>query len=110
MCTSKFSKGDLMQSVLTNAPGGSQRQHQGKRIYLHELGSWCCSIVGTCLTHEDLLVLARKWNIKMGPEARMFDVPQSTAIQSAYVLSPLMRLGMTRKAWENQAGRSGRLA
>lgn len=74
MCTSKFSKGDLMQSVLASDPSGAQRQHQGKRIYLHELGSWCCSIVGTCLTHEDLMVLARKWNIKMGPEARMFDV------------------------------------
>ncbi|MEM9472001.1 MAG: hypothetical protein AAGA00_08580, partial [Pseudomonadota bacterium] len=34
---------------------------KGRRIRLFEMGHWCCSVIGTCLTHEDLLVVARKW-------------------------------------------------
>lgn len=74
MCTSKFGKDHLMQSALSLQPEGAHWPAQGKRIYLHQLGSWCCSIVGTCLTHEDLMALARKWNVNISPDARMFDV------------------------------------
>lgn len=74
MCSSKFCKDNLMQSAVTPEIAGVSSLPQGKRVQLYELGSWCCSILGTCLTHEDLLAVARKWNVKLGPEARMFDV------------------------------------
>ncbi len=47
---------------------------KGRRIRLSEMGHWCCSVIGTCLTHEDLLVVARKWNVNIEPDARAFDV------------------------------------
>lgn len=38
------------------------------------MGHWCCSVIGTCLTHDDLLVIARKWNVHIEDDARTFDV------------------------------------
>lgn len=74
MSSPKFSKDHLMQSALNPEMAGLISRPQGKRVHLYELGSWCCSILGTCLTHDDLMVIARKWNVSLAPEARMFDV------------------------------------
>ncbi|MEM1198783.1 MAG: DUF2325 domain-containing protein [Pseudomonadota bacterium] len=74
MCSASFNKDHLLQSVLSAEPDGEHWPPQRKRIFLYELGSWCCSIVGTCLTHDDLLAMARKWNVNIGADARMFDV------------------------------------
>ena len=74
MCSPKFTIEHLMQSALNPEMAGLASRPQGKRFHLYELGSWCCSILGTCLTHDDLLVIARKWNMTLAPEARMFDV------------------------------------
>lgn len=49
-------------------------QAKGRRIRLCEMGHWCCSVIGTCLTHDDLLVIARKWNVHIENDARAFDV------------------------------------
>ncbi len=49
-------------------------QPKGRRIRLCEMGHWCCSVIGTCLTHDDLLVVARKWNVHIENDARTFDV------------------------------------
>ncbi|MEM7634089.1 MAG: DUF2325 domain-containing protein [Pseudomonadota bacterium] len=49
-------------------------QPKGRRIRLSEMGHWCCSVIGTCLTHDDLLVVARKWNVNIEADARAFDV------------------------------------
>ncbi len=74
MCTSKFCKDQLLQSAFSAETNMAVRSPRGKRISLHELGSWCCSILGTCLTHEDLIAVARKWNVNISADARMFDV------------------------------------
>lgn len=47
---------------------------KGRRVRLCEMGHWCCSVIGTCLTHDDLLVVARKWNVHIESDARAFDV------------------------------------
>lgn len=47
---------------------------KGRRIRLFDMGHWCCSVIGTCLTHEDLMVIARKWNVHIENDARAFDV------------------------------------
>ena len=47
---------------------------KGRRVRLHEMGHWCCSVVGTCLSHEDLMAMSRKWKVQMDADARAFDV------------------------------------
>lgn len=47
---------------------------KSRRIRLYEMNHWCCSIIGTCLTHDDLLALARRRDISVDADARMFDV------------------------------------
>ena len=47
---------------------------KSKRIRLSEMDHWCCSIIGTCLTHDDLLAIARKRDISVDADTRMFDV------------------------------------
>ncbi len=74
MCSQNFGKDQPIHSALTLKGVGLSSKSQAKRVHLYELGSWCCSILGTCLTHEDLMAVARKWNVSLGPEARMFDV------------------------------------
>ena len=49
-------------------------QDKGRRIRLSEMGHWCFSVIGTCLTHDDLLVISRKWKVHIEHDARAFDV------------------------------------
>lgn len=58
----------LMSSQTPNA------KPKGRRVRLHEMGHWCCSVVGTCLSHEDLMTISRKWKVEMDADARRFDV------------------------------------
>lgn len=46
----------------------------GRRVRLHQMDHWCCSIIGTCLTHEDLLAIARKRKLGLDADSKMFDV------------------------------------
>ena len=50
-----------------------ERPHS-RRIRLHDMDHWCCSIIGTCLTHDDLLATARKRNVNIDAGTKMFDV------------------------------------
>lgn len=74
MCNTTSPKDLLLQSTASPERAAALAGSSKRRIHLHELGSWCCSILGTCLTHEDLIALARKWNIKMVADVSMFDV------------------------------------
>ena len=47
---------------------------KGRRVRLHEMGHWCCSVIGTCLSHEDLMTMSRKWKVQMDADAHRFDV------------------------------------
>lgn len=45
------------------------------RLHIWEIGhGWCCSIVGTCLSHEDLLGIARRRDLTIDAGARAYDV------------------------------------
>ncbi len=61
-------------TLVAGANANAAKKRQGKRIHLHEMGHWCCSVVGTCLSHEDLMAVARKWKINFDSDARPFDV------------------------------------
>ncbi|MEM7424835.1 MAG: DUF2325 domain-containing protein [Pseudomonadota bacterium] len=74
MCPTEYDRSRLLDSIVLSQGDLTRLRPAGKRIHLHELGSWCCSIIGTCLSHDDLMVLARKWNVKISEGARMFDV------------------------------------
>lgn len=74
MCGSENSKEYFLQTAASPELTAARPSSSKRRIHLHELGSWCCAILGTCLTHDDLMAMARKWNIKMDPDVSMFDV------------------------------------
>ena len=61
-------------TLVAGANANAAKKRQGKRIHLHEMGHWCCSVVGTCLSHEDLMAVARKWKINFDSDARPFDI------------------------------------
>lgn len=63
-----------MQSTANPEQAAAHAGNSKRRIHLYELGSWSCSILGTCLTHEDLMAMARKWKLKMAADISMFDV------------------------------------
>ena len=76
MCgTELFESGSHLASAFS-LPGQKKSKPKSKsgRVRLHEMDHWCCSIVGTCLKHEDLLAVARKRNITMDADVKMFDV------------------------------------
>ncbi|MGE0210598.1 MAG: DUF2325 domain-containing protein [Parvibaculaceae bacterium] len=50
-------------------------QRDTGRLHIWEIGhGWCCSIIGTCLSHEDLMALARRRELSFDPEAKAYDV------------------------------------
>ena len=61
-------------TMVAGASTNAAKKRQSKRIHLHEMGHWCCSVVGTCLSHDDLMSVARKWKIKFENESRPFDI------------------------------------
>ena len=61
-------------TLVAGAGAHTARKREGRRIHLHEMGHWCCSIVGTCLSHDDLMSMARKWKIDFDDDARPFDI------------------------------------
>lgn len=74
MCNSTSPIDLLMQSTANPEQAATHTGNSKRRIHLYELGSWSCSILGTCLTHEDLMAMARKWKLKMAADISMFDV------------------------------------
>lgn len=51
-----------------------ERNGKPRRTRLYQMDHWCCSIVGTCLTHEDLITVARRRKIDLGEDPKMFEV------------------------------------
>ncbi len=75
MCNShQKSTGNEGEAIETGGLPNAVARAKGRRIRLSEMGHWCCSVIGTCLTHDDLLVVARKWNVNIEADARAFDV------------------------------------
>ena len=72
MCSAElFETGSHLVSSL---PGRKKPKSKSQRICLYEMDHWCCSIVGTCLKHDDLLAIARKRDISIDTDTVMFDV------------------------------------
>ncbi|WP_337659899.1 DUF2325 domain-containing protein [Anderseniella sp. Alg231-50] len=69
-----MSAGDEGEAIEKGSLPNAVAQAKGRRIRLSEMGHWCCSVIGTCLTHDDLLIIARKWNVHIENDARVFDV------------------------------------
>lgn len=74
MCSADNLHNSLLQTGLPVPEQTHAEKPKGRRIRLHEMGHWCCSVIGTCLTHNDLLAMSRKWKIQTDADARMFDV------------------------------------
>lgn len=75
MCGSGQIRSDFEgKTIAGDGLPNAEARPKGRRIRLCEMGHWCCSVIGTCLTHEDLLVIARKWSVNIEPDARAFDV------------------------------------
>lgn len=74
MCSNDFLDSSTLAMPQPKSGAAKVSSAAGRRIRLHEMDHWCCSIIGTCLTHEDLLAVARKRNVNIDANARMFDV------------------------------------
>ncbi len=63
----------LASQVTVSVP--SRPPREAGRLHIWEIGhGWCCSIVGTCLSHEDLMGLARRRNLSIDADAKAYDV------------------------------------
>ena len=72
MCSTElFDTGSHLASSL---PGRKKPKSKSQRFCLYEMDHWCCSIIGTCLKHDDLLAVARKRDISIDADTNMFDV------------------------------------
>lgn len=64
------------------------------RLHIWEIGhGWCCSIIGTCLSHEDLMALARRRDLTFDAEAKAYDV-------HAYFVNEAARDGKVARSLE----------
>lgn len=57
-----------------NTLGTYPEKTKAERIHLYEMDHWCCSVIGTCLTHDDLLAIGRRHKLTIETYATAFDV------------------------------------
>ena len=72
MCSMDLFESGANLASTVPLPGQKKPKPKSKsqRIRLHEMDHWCCSIIGTCLKHEDLIAFARKRDITMDPDVK----------------------------------------
>ncbi len=73
------------------ASGGAEEPASSSRIRFWEIdGGLHCSLVGTCLSHDDLVRIARKLDLGISPEATDHHL-HSYFVQRAHIPGPLSR-------------------
>lgn len=89
--TRSLGRGALSIPPMVNRSQSNSPQQQPKRRALWQIdGGMQCSIIGTCLTDQELHHILRKHDLKLNHEAKTYDL-HSYAVHTASQLGPVSR-------------------